>query len=305
MGRPRSWSDDDLAEAVAGASNLAEVVRRLRLAHGGAAYVTVRTRIEQLEIDTSHFTTRSREPSTAAVSEASHERTGGARRSWTDAELAEAVAASESLNGVFSHLGLKVGGSQWLIVRARISALSLPTEHWKQPLGSTPRRTAVDQLRAQLLNCDLRAMVKSCSSRAELLRSVGLAPGATSYKALGQAFELQGIEPAELNGWQRAGGRPRRPLRELLVADSHYTNTGRLRERLVEEGLLEPRCVSCGIDTWCGQPAPLQLDHVNGDRRDNRLENLRMLCPNCHAQTPTYCARNKGRYGGEEGGDAR
>lgn len=52
----------------------------------------------------------------------------------------------------------------------------------------------------------------------------------------------------------------------------------------------------CGISEWNGVPAPLQLDHVNGDRRDNRLENLRILCPNCHAQTDTWCGRNMGRH---------
>ncbi|MCI0465241.1 MAG: hypothetical protein L0Z62_50610 [Gemmataceae bacterium] len=83
------------------------------------------------------------------------------------------------------------------------------------------------------------------------------------------------------------------PLAEILVANSTYTSTHRLKIRLLEEGLLAYRCAECGRRRWRGQPIPLELEHRNGIRCDNRLENLCLLCPNCHALTPTYRARNK------------
>jgi len=82
-----------------------------------------------------------------------------------------------------------------------------------------------------------------------------------------------------------------RPLEEILVKDSAYQNVSKLRERLIRAGLKERRCERCGIDEWHGHRVPLELDHINGDRRDNRLANLRILCPNCHSQTETWCAR--------------
>lgn len=78
------------------------------------------------------------------------------------------------------------------------------------------------------------------------------------------------------------------PLIEILVEDSTYTNTDRLRKRLIAAGLKDKKCEICDITEWCGAQAPLALDHINGVRRDNRIENLRILCYNCHGQTSTY-----------------
>jgi len=68
-----------------------------------------------------------------------------------------------------------------------------------------------------------------------------------------------------------------------------------LRERLIKNGLKEHKCENpeCGLTEWHGKPIPLQLHHINGDRTDNRLENLQLLCPNCHAQTENYSGKNK------------
>jgi hypothetical protein len=97
-------------------------------------------------------------------------------------------------------------------------------------------------------------------------------------------------------GWSR--GKPTassfapRPIEELLV-DGTSIGGSRLLRRLVREGLKEARCESCQRACWRGFDIPLELDHVNGDPTDNRVENLRVLCPNCHALTPTYCGRNR------------
>src|SRR5436309_2821566 len=82
------------------------------------------------------------------------------------------------------------------------------------------------------------------------------------------------------------------PTAEILVANSRYLGTSTLKARLLREGLLEPHCYTCGLTEWLGKPLTLVLDHINGVRNDNRLANLRLLCPNCHSQTPTFAGRN-------------
>ena len=86
----------------------------------------------------------------------------------------------------------------------------------------------------------------------------------------------------------------RRPLEEVLVVGRKCNNTN-LKLRLLDEGLLVDRCDACGICDWQEEPLSMQLHHLNGDNRDNRLENLRLLCPNCHSQTENWGSRAKRR----------
>lgn len=93
--------------------------------------------------------------------------------------------------------------------------------------------------------------------------------------------------------WVLRGPRPRNatPLYEVLVENSHYNRT-KLKERLYEAGLRRRQCELCGQgEEWNGHQMSLILDHINGVATDNRLENLRIVCPNCAATLPTHCGR--------------
>jgi hypothetical protein len=86
--------------------------------------------------------------------------------------------------------------------------------------------------------------------------------------------------------------RPTRvPLDELLVAGPRRSRN-HVKQRLFDAGVKTRTCESCGLSKWNGLPVPLALRHVNGYRHDNRLENLQILCANCHCQTDTWAGRN-------------
>jgi hypothetical protein len=80
------------------------------------------------------------------------------------------------------------------------------------------------------------------------------------------------------------------PIHELLVA-GRPRSRGHVKLRLLNAGLKQHRCESCGLTEWLGRPISLELHHINGDNDDNRLENLSLLCGNCHAQTPNWGGR--------------
>ena len=83
------------------------------------------------------------------------------------------------------------------------------------------------------------------------------------------------------------------PIEKLLVVKLVPGARGNLKRRMIDNGLKEPRCERCGIDTWLGSTLTLALHHINGDNRDDRLENLSLLCPNCHSQTENFADRNR------------
>lgn len=86
-------------------------------------------------------------------------------------------------------------------------------------------------------------------------------------------------------------------LDELLIDGRRGTNRRDLKLRLIEAGLKEDKCEGCGLVEWQGERLRPQLHHVNGEKYDNRLENLQLLCPNCHALTPNWGGRNRKRSG--------
>lgn len=83
-----------------------------------------------------------------------------------------------------------------------------------------------------------------------------------------------------------------KPIEYFLVKNASINNTD-LKRKLFASGLKEEKCEKCGIVDWLGEPLRFELDHINGINNDNRLNNLQILCPNCHSQTPTHSKQKR------------
>jgi len=140
---------------------------------------------------------------------------------------------------------------------------------------------------------ELRDAVEASRSYSGVLRHLGLRVAGGNFATARRYIARWGISTAHFDGdtAHRFGPRPVRPLDEILVADSNHSRAG-VKRRLFGEGVKTRRCELCGQDEiWEGKRMSLILDHINGVWNDNRLENLRIVCPNCNATFETHCGK--------------
>ena len=153
----------------------------------------------------------------------------------------------------------------------------------------------------------LESAVRKSKSYAETCRNLGISDKGGNIRTIKNKISLFDIDISHFTGprWNKGLNSykhpsiRRRDTSEILVENSGWTGTS-IKKRLFNEGLKEYKCEICGLSDWLGKPISLQLHHLNGDHRDNRLENLQILCPNCHSQTDNYSGRNNSSNKGDE-----
>jgi len=146
----------------------------------------------------------------------------------------------------------------------------------------------------------LKSAVENSKSYRQVLHKLGLIEAGGNYEQIRKYIKEYNFDIKHFTGkvWNkglRGIGKPRLSLESILVKNSSYQSF-KLKKRLFVAGIKKQKCEKCG---WAQKNAdgylPLELDHINGDHNDNRLENLRVLCPNCHSLKPNHRGRNIGK----------
>lgn len=138
---------------------------------------------------------------------------------------------------------------------------------------------------------ELKKIVQESTNIMMVLNKLNLSGRGHSYDFIKKRFKMDSID---ISHFIKSKSSKYENIKDVLIENSPYKNNSSLRIRLIEEGLLKNICSNCNqLPFHNGKELTLQMDHKNGNPTDNRIENLRIICPNCHTQTDNYGRKNR------------
>lgn len=269
----QKYPDAAIAAAVASSSSLREVVTKLGAPPASGTLSHISRRIAAAGIDVSHFPGMNR-PHLDLM--------------FTTEELQTATAAADSIRGVARGLGMGDDSQSRSALAGLLRRRGIDTSHFRNARLTIPEAA-------------LRDAVPRASSYADVMRALGLEVTDSNHRRVRRKVFRLKLDTSHFTRRPWASTQVREPKAiaptTLVVRPEGSVRTRRERlHRALQEIGVAYRCESCGNrGKWLRQAFTLQIDHINGDWLDNRAENLRYLCPNCHALTETWCRNRRSK----------
>ncbi|MEU9231369.1 HNH endonuclease signature motif containing protein [Streptomyces subrutilus] len=209
---------------------------------------------------------------------------------YTRERLAEAAEGARTLTEALLKLGVDPKGGSREYIRKRMKRLGVDVSHFARD-GTRWTRAILEEA------------AQASGNMYQVLRRLGLDAVGGHHTHITRQIHAMGIDTSRFAGSPRTarmrGNHRRRTAEEILREDRSpdaRRTPGTLLRRALRDLGSEERCTGCGIPPiWQGYPLSLEVDHIDGDWRNNRRENLQLLCPNCHAVTSTWCRGGKRR----------
>ncbi|MEU6305507.1 HNH endonuclease signature motif containing protein [Streptomyces chartreusis] len=212
---------------------------------------------------------------------------------YSKERLEEAARGARTLSEALERLAVDPKSWRRRYIHERMKKLGVDISHFEREGAKWTRQV-------------LEPVVAVSTSVNEVLRGLGLEVVGGHHTNISRRIRAYGLDTSHftpvIRTERQRNNQRRRPAEEILVEDAsagaRRIPGSRLKRAMRELGAAE-NCALCGIEPeWLGEPLPLEVDHIDGNWRNNRIENLRLLCPNCHSTTDSYRGRSKGRAGG-------
>lgn len=149
---------------------------------------------------------------------------------------------------------------------------------------------------------EFQEIMDNASTYCDVLRHFGFDPYKGNHRTIKKRIEEDNVDLTKFNEnhkkhLENIVKKRKISNKDIFVKNSTYNHNANLKKRIINNNLIDYKCSNCkNTGHWQGSVLSLQLDHINGINNDNRIENLRFLCPNCHSQTSTYAGKRHKKY---------
>lgn len=176
---------------------------------------------------------------------------------------------------------------------AKIENVSLSTvRYWFKVYNLKSNFSSLRETKRSWSDEQLIAAVKSSYFMSDVISKIGLSVRPGNYTTVNKHIKRLNIDTSHFGQKKKHRGGPRKLTHELLFTENSDVSRSNVKLRIIKEKLIKYSCAICKITEWKGEKLSLVLDHINGVNNDNRLHNLRFLCPNCNSLQKTFCRKS-------------